>query len=99
MDAEHAARMRDVFDWLDEAERRARDHLALVILMQANPDFEGCERRRVDGYAALKARLREIAARGSVGLAARSLAAGADRPRGLRRRAGALKGGDRDMAR
>jgi hypothetical protein len=63
MDAEHEARMRDVLAWLDEAERRAQAHGALVILMQANPDFEGRGRWRVDGYAALKARLREIAAR------------------------------------
>jgi hypothetical protein len=63
MDAEHQARMRDVFAWLDEAERRATDQRALVVLMQANPDFEQRERRRADGYAALRARLREIAAR------------------------------------
>lgn len=63
MDTEIAARMREVFAWLDEAERRAQSRRALVILMQANPDFEGRERRRVDGFAALKARLREIAAR------------------------------------
>lgn len=61
MDAEHVARMRDVFDWLDEAEGRARSRDMLVILMQGNPLFERDGRR--DGYAALRARLRDIAGR------------------------------------
>jgi len=58
MDAEHAARMRAVFDWLDESAARARN--GLVILMQANPDFEIQSRRRAgvaDGYAALRDKL------------------------------------------
>lgn len=63
MDAEHAARMKDVLAWLDEAERRAASRGALVILMQANPDLEGRRTRRADGFAALRTRLREIAGR------------------------------------
>ena len=55
MDAEHAARMKAVFAWLDESAARAPQ--GLVILMQANPDFEQALRRRQgtpDGFAALR---------------------------------------------
>jgi len=58
MDAEHADRMRAVFAWLDDSAARAKQ--GLVVLMQANPDFEQQFRRRAgvaDGYAALRARL------------------------------------------
>ncbi len=58
MDAEHAERMRAVFAWLDDSAARARE--GLVILMQANPDFEARSRRPAgvpDGYAALRERL------------------------------------------
>lgn len=37
MDAEHAARMREVFAWLDESLALARGRDGLVVLMQANP--------------------------------------------------------------
>jgi hypothetical protein len=37
MDAEHAARMREVFAWLDESLAHARGRDGLVVLMQANP--------------------------------------------------------------
>lgn len=55
MDAEYAARMQAVFAWLDESAARARN--GLVILMQANPDFEqGLWRPpgSADGFAALR---------------------------------------------
>lgn len=55
MDAEHAARMQAVFAWLEDSARLATS--GLVILMQANPDFERQFRRRrgvPDGYAALR---------------------------------------------
>jgi len=57
-DAEHAARMRAVFDWLDESAARAPK--GIVVLMQANPDFERAMRRKPgvpDGYAALREKL------------------------------------------
>lgn len=57
-DAEHEARMRAVFDWLDESAARATK--GLVVLMQANPDFEQSARRKrgvPDGYAALRTKL------------------------------------------
>ena len=61
-DAEHAERMRAVLDWLDEsaAQAVARGARGLVVLMQANPDFEQSRRRKpgvADGYAALRAKL------------------------------------------
>ena len=37
MDSEHAARMREVFAWLDESLELARTRDGLVVLMQANP--------------------------------------------------------------
>jgi hypothetical protein len=37
MDAEHAARMRDVFAWLDESLALAREREGLVVLLHANP--------------------------------------------------------------
>lgn len=57
-DAEHAARMRAVFEWLDESAARATK--GMVVLMQANPDFERAMRRKAgvpDGYAALREKL------------------------------------------
>lgn len=68
MDAESATRMRAVFAWLDSAfelVKSSRDLDMLVVMMQANPDFEG--RRRpvdtIDGYAELRAKLEVIAQR------------------------------------
>jgi hypothetical protein len=57
MDAEHAARMRADFEWLDEAVTRAEapDILGLVVFAHADPRF-GRGARRVDGYA----RFREV---------------------------------------
>lgn len=55
MDAEYAARMKAVFAWLDESATRASK--GLVILMQANPDFELALWRRpgaADGFATLR---------------------------------------------
>jgi hypothetical protein len=55
MDAEYAARMQAVFAWLDESAARATK--GLVVLMQANPDFERQYRRRAgvaDGWATLR---------------------------------------------
>jgi hypothetical protein len=40
MDAEHAARMREVFAWLDESLALARGRDGVVVLMQANPFLE-----------------------------------------------------------
>ena len=58
MDAEHASRMDAVFDWLDEAVSLAEapDITALVVLMHANPHFEGASTRlrQADGYARLR---------------------------------------------
>ena len=63
MDAEYATRMRAVFAWLDEAVAAAGspDIETLVVMMQANPDFERQHERNPDGYAGLRARLEEIA--------------------------------------
>ncbi len=67
MDAEHATRMKAVFAWLDEAVALAKasnEIETLVVLMQANPDFEARHKpsARPDGYAGLRARLEEISA-------------------------------------
>ncbi|MBS0337449.1 MAG: hypothetical protein JSS40_11660 [Proteobacteria bacterium] len=67
MDEEYAARMFAVAAWLREAEQLASAPRirALVVMMQADPDFE--ERRRAaglpDGYAGLRAALAETARR------------------------------------
>ncbi len=63
MDAEHEKRMRAALEWLAEAESLARTRAGLVVLMHADPDFEGRFARKADGFAALRARLKEIAAR------------------------------------
>ena len=57
---EHAPRMQAVFAELDAAATLAGQRAGLVILMQANPFFFP---RLRDGYAGLKDRLRELAAR------------------------------------
>ena len=61
MDNEHAERMFAVAAWLREAEQLASDTQirALVIMMQANPDFEGRPRAAgvPDGYAGLRSAL------------------------------------------
>jgi 3',5'-cyclic AMP phosphodiesterase CpdA len=57
---EHGERMQAVFAWLDEAVALARKRDALVILMQANPFLR--PRAGPDGYEAVRARLRRIAA-------------------------------------
>lgn len=61
MDAEHAARMQAVLDWLNEAVTRAAAprFSALVVLMQANPEFGGKSKLSIlpDGYATLRAAL------------------------------------------
>ncbi len=58
MDAEYAARMSAVLAWLDEAGRVAATPRfdALVVMMQANPEFEGARRTPglPDGYATLR---------------------------------------------
>ena len=66
MDAEHAARMKAVFEWLDEAvaiARTSNEIETLIVLMQANPNFEN--RLRIstasDGYAGLREKLEGIA--------------------------------------
>lgn len=65
MDAEYAARMKAVFEWLDAGVNIASAPRfdALVVMMQANPDFEG--RRNLqglpDGYAGLRAALERAA--------------------------------------
>ena len=65
MDNEHAVRMKAVLAWLDEAVKVSRSSKAqsLVVMMQANPGFEG--RRRapgtIDGYADLREKLITIA--------------------------------------
>lgn len=56
MDAEYAARMQAVLAWLEDSAARATG--TLVVLMQANPDFEGTMRRpkgAADGFAPLRA--------------------------------------------
>ncbi len=55
MDLEYAARMRAVFAWLDDSAAHARH--GMVILMQANVDFEGQQWRpkgAPDGFASLR---------------------------------------------
>jgi len=63
MDAEHERRMRAALEWLAEAESLARTRAGLVVLMHADPDFEGRIVRKVDGFASIRVRLVEIAAR------------------------------------
>jgi hypothetical protein len=69
MDAEHATRMKAVVAWLDEAAAMAKSSgeiETLVVLMQANPDFELRRKSsRKDGYASLREKLAQIA--GSLG--------------------------------
>jgi hypothetical protein len=69
MDAEHATRMKAVIAWLEEAAAMAKSSgeiETLVVLMQANPDFELRRRSsRKDGYASLREKLAQIA--GSLG--------------------------------
>lgn len=65
MDAEHAARMQAVSEWLDEAATLARASAeieTLVVLMQANPNFERRRRatRSPDGFAGLRGKLESI---------------------------------------
>ena len=68
MDAESGTRMSAVFAWLDSAfalVKSSRDLDMLVVMMQANPDFEG-KRRPVDtldGYAELRVKLETMAQR------------------------------------
>jgi hypothetical protein len=61
MDDEYAMRMKAVFAWLDEAVKlvRASKAQSLVVMMQANPLFEGRPRTAgtVDGYAELRDKL------------------------------------------
>jgi hypothetical protein len=56
--AENAARVADVFRWLDEAETMARGRDGLVVLMHANPFVTS--RFKVDGYTAVRERLRRL---------------------------------------
>lgn len=67
MDDEFASRMFAVSAWLREAEQRASapQVRALVVMMQANPDFEGRTppAGTPDGYAGLRRSLVEIARR------------------------------------
>lgn len=68
MDGESAARMRAVFAWLDgafESVKSSRDLDMLVVLMQADPDFEGKRRpvNTLDGYAELRVKLETMAQR------------------------------------
>lgn len=67
MDDEYASRMFAVSAWLREAEQlaTAQRFRALVVMMQANPDFEGRPRNAnlPDGYAGLRAALAETARR------------------------------------
>lgn len=57
--AEHAPRMAAVLALLDEAAALAEERAGLVVLIQANPFVT----RPRDGYAALRERLRSLAAR------------------------------------
>ena len=62
MDVEHATRMKVVFAWLDDSAALAKSSPeveTLVVLMQANPDFEAKHRPldQLDGYAELRAKL------------------------------------------
>ena len=59
MDAESAARMREVFAWLDQAEALARTRDGLVVLMHANPFV--ARQTGADGYVAVRERLRQLA--------------------------------------
>jgi hypothetical protein len=61
MDREAAQRMRAVFAWLDQAERRMDGDKMLVLLMQANPFLR--PRGRADGFAELRQRLARLAER------------------------------------
>lgn len=65
MDAEYAARMEAVFEWLDAGVKIASSPRfdALVVMMQANPDFEGRRNLRglPDGYAEMREALRRSA--------------------------------------
>jgi hypothetical protein len=67
MDDEYAARMFAVAAWLREAEQLAAAPRirALVVMMQADPDFENRPRNTSlpDGYAGLRAALAEVARR------------------------------------
>ncbi len=59
MDAEYARRMEANFEWLDQAVKKAErpDVSALVVMLQANPDFEGTWKRPPgvpDGFASLR---------------------------------------------
>jgi len=58
--AESRERMRAVFAWLDEAVAGARKRDGLVILMHADPFLT--RKKGADGYAAVRDRLRRIAA-------------------------------------
>ena len=64
MDAEYATRMKAVHAWLNEAVALARspEIETLVVMMQANPLFEGRRSSLPDGYAGLRAVLAKIAA-------------------------------------
>ena len=59
MDAEHSARMRAVFGWLEEAKTLAQGRGALVVLMQADPFL--APRAGPDGFASLRDWLRRAA--------------------------------------
>ncbi len=67
MDAEYAARMKAVSAWMDEAVRLAgaREIETLVVMMQANPNFESTRRTPPgrDGYAELRRLLESTAAK------------------------------------
>jgi hypothetical protein len=67
MDDEYASRMFAVSAWLREAEQLASTPRirTLVVMMQANPDFEGRPRDAglPDGYAGLRVALAETARR------------------------------------
>jgi len=62
MDAEHLARMKAVFSWIDDSERalRARGLKHLVLAMQANP-FQK-PRSGANGFEALLERMKRLAA-------------------------------------
>jgi len=66
MDAEHAARMREVFEWLDESVELARSRrlARVMILFQANP-FVSPRVGMADGYASFRDRLRALASEGA----------------------------------
>ena len=59
MDAEYRRRMDATFEWLDEAVKKAErpEVSALVVMLQANPDFEGAWKRPPgvpDGFESLR---------------------------------------------